>query len=69
MLDIARYKSDNPTAVIQNLMRNKDTVEFLSIHNPNSNPLEFERVRKQVGLNVFPFADKMDKRSQKDYKG
>jgi hypothetical protein len=38
-------------------MRNRNTVEFLAIwetlHNPNFNPLEFEGVRKEAGLNAF----------------
>ena len=29
LTDIARYKSDDPTAVIQNWMRNRDVIEFL----------------------------------------
>ena len=57
LTDIARYKSDDPTAVIQNWMRNRDTVEFLglweTLHNPDFNPLEFEGFRKQAGLNAF----------------
>lgn len=57
LTDIARYKSDDPTAVIQNWMRNRDTVEFLglweSLHNPDFKPLEFEGVRMQAGLNAF----------------
>ena len=40
-----------------NWMRNRNTVEFLCIwetlHNPNFNPLEFERFRKEAGLNAF----------------
>ena len=57
LTDIARYKSDDPTAVIQNWMRNRDTVEFLglweSLHNPDFKPLEFEGFRMQAGLNAF----------------
>ena len=38
-------------------MRNRNTVEILGIwetlHNPNFNPLEFEGVRKEAGLNAF----------------
>lgn len=30
MTDIARYKSDDPTAVIQNWLRNRDVIEFLN---------------------------------------
>lgn len=37
MTDIVKYKSDDPTAVIQNWMRNRDVIEFLglweSLHN------------------------------------
>ena len=31
LTDIARYKSDDPTAVIQNWMRNRDVLEFLGL--------------------------------------
>ena len=38
-------------------MRNRNTVEFLGIwetlYNPNFNPLEFEGIRKEAGLNAF----------------
>ena len=57
LTDIARYKSDDPTAVIQNWMRNRDTVEFLglweTLHNPDFKLLEFEGFRMQAGLNAF----------------
>ena len=46
MTDIARYKSKDPAAVIQNWMRNRDVIEFLGLwerlHNPDFPPLEFE---------------------------
>ncbi len=29
--DIAKYKSDTPTAVIQNWIRNRETLEFLGL--------------------------------------
>ena len=56
--DIARQKNaTDPNGVIANWMRNRNTVEFLGIwetlHNPNFNPLEFEGVRKEAGLNAF----------------
>lgn len=42
LTDIARYKSDDPTAVIQNWMRNRDVIEFLGLwerlHNSEFNP-------------------------------
>lgn len=50
-MDMAQYKSDNPTAVIQNWMRNRDVMDFGELwerlHNPDFKPLEFEGVRKQ----------------------
>ena len=56
--DIARQKNVvDPNGVIGNWMRNRNTVEFLGIwetlHNPDFNPLEFEGVRKEAGLNAF----------------
>lgn len=62
LTDIARYKSDDPTAVIQNWMRNRDVIEFLGLwerlHNPDFNPLEFEGFRKQAGANAFTMSPK-----------
>ena len=62
LTDIAKYKSDDPTAVIQNWMRNRDVIEFLglweSLHNPNFNPLEFEGFRNQAGANAFTMSPK-----------
>ncbi len=62
LTDIARYKSDDPAAVIQNWMRNRDVLEFLGLweklHNDNFNPLEFEGVRKQAGANAFTMSPK-----------
>jgi len=55
--DIAKYKSDDPTAVIGNWMRNRNTVEFLGVwetlYNSDFKPLEFERFRGEAGLNAF----------------
>ena len=54
---IARYKSDDPTAVIGNWMRNRNTIEYLGIwetlYNPGFKPLEFDGFRKEAGLNAF----------------
>ena len=62
LTDIARYKSDDPAAVIQNWMRNRDVIEFLGLwerlHNPDFNPLEFEGFRKQAGANAFTMSPK-----------
>lgn len=57
LTDIARYKSDDPNAVIGNWLRNRNTIEYLgiweSLYNPNFKPLEFEGFRKEAGLNAF----------------
>ena len=62
LTDIAKYKSDDPTAVIQNWMRNRDVIEFLglweSLHNPHFKPLEFEGFRNQAGANAFTMSPK-----------
>ena len=62
LTDIAKYKSDDPTAVIQNWMRNRDVIEFLglweSLHNPDFKPLEFEGFRNQAGANAFTMSPK-----------
>ena len=60
--DIARYKSDNPTAVIQNWMRGRDVIEFLGLwellHNSNFKPLEFEGFKNEAGANAFTMSPK-----------
>ena len=58
LTDIAKFKnSEDPNGVIANWMRNRNTVEFLGIwetlYNPNFNPLEFEWIKKEAGLNAF----------------
>ncbi len=57
LTDIARHKSDDPTAVIGNWMRNRNTIEYLGIwetlYNPGFKALEFEEFRKEAGLNAF----------------
>lgn len=61
--DIAKYKtSENPGYVIQNWMRNRNTVRFLGLwenfHNPSFNYLEFEAIEKEAGLNSFVLTPK-----------
>lgn len=56
--DIARFKDPQRTDyIIQNWLRNRNTLEFLGIwerlNNPGFNPIEFEGFRKQAGLNSF----------------
>lgn len=62
LTDIARYKSDDPNAVIGNWLRNRNTIEYLgiweSLYNPNFKPLEFEGFRKEAGLNAFTLSPK-----------
>jgi hypothetical protein len=57
LTDIARFKSEDPSAVISNWMRNRNTIEYLGIwetlNNPEFKPLEFEGFRRQAGLNAF----------------
>jgi len=57
LTDIAKYKSDEPTATISNWMRNRNTIEYLGIwetlYNSEFKPIEFEGFRKQAGLNAF----------------
>lgn len=57
LTDIAKTKSDDPTAVIGNWMRNRMTIEYLglweNLNNPDFNPIEFEGFRKEAGLNAF----------------
>jgi len=53
LTDIAKYKDpERAEFVIQNWMRNKNTIEYLglreAIHNPTFNPLEFEGFRNQA---------------------
>lgn len=62
LTDIARYKSDEPTAAIQNWMRNKDTIEFLGLWEKLNNPVfkhrEFEGFKTQAGANAFTMSPK-----------
>ena len=58
LTDIAKYRNDNdPRFVIQNWMRNRNTVEFLAVweelHNPDFNRVQFDAVRSEAGLNRF----------------
>src|SRR5574344_2130870 len=57
LTDIAKFKTNEPNAVIANWLRNRNTIEDLRIwetlYNPNFNPLEFEGFKKEAGLNAF----------------
>jgi len=63
LTDIARYRdASNMDAIIQNWLRNRNTIELLgfweTMYNPNFKPLEFEGFRKQAGLNSFVLTPK-----------
>ncbi len=58
LTDIARYKNDDdPRFVIQNRMRNRNTIEFLGVweqlHNPDFSRVQFDTFRNESGLNRF----------------
>lgn len=58
LTDIAKYKnSDDPRFVIQNWMRNRNTLEFIglweALNNPNFNRVQFDTFRNEAGLNRF----------------
>ena len=55
LTDIARYKSDDPTAVIQNWMRNRDVIEFLGLWERLHNGL-----KRQMPLVSFQKQDAME---------
>ena len=56
--DIARYKDAERTDyLISNWLRNRNTIEFMGIweqiNNPGFNPIEFDGIKKEAGLNSF----------------
>ncbi len=63
LTDIARYKDKERTEyVVQNWMRNRDTIEFLGIwenlYNPNFKHIEFDVFKNQAGANSFSLTPK-----------
>lgn len=63
LTDIAKSKNpDHPDDLIRNWLRNRNTLELLGIweqlHNPDFNPVEFDGIRKQAGLNSFTLTPK-----------
>ena len=63
LTDIARYRdSERSDYIIQNWLRNRNTIELLGfweqIYNPNFKPIEFDGFRKQAGLNSFALTAK-----------
>lgn len=58
LTDIARHKDSKRTDyLISNWLRNRNTIEFLgiweSLNNSEFNPIEFDGIRKNAGLNSF----------------
>lgn len=63
LTDIARYKNpEHPDDLIRNWLRNRNTLEFLGVwerlNNPKFNPVEFDGIKSQAGLNSFALAPK-----------
>lgn len=62
LTDIAKYKSEDPAATIQNWLRGRDVIEFLglweTLHNPDFKPLEFEGFKSRAGSNAFTLSPK-----------
>lgn len=63
LTDIAKSKNpEHPDDLIRNWLRNRNSLELLGIwehlHNPNFNPVEFDGIRKQSGLNSFTLTPK-----------
>jgi hypothetical protein len=63
LTDIARYKDAKRTDyIIQNWLRNRNTIELLgfweTINNPDFKPIEFEGFRNKAGLNSFVLTSK-----------
>ena len=58
LTDMARSANPRTDVVLQNWLRNKNTVAFLGLweilhNNPNFNPIEFEGISQKTGLNTF----------------
>lgn len=63
LTDIARYKNaDRTDDLVRNWLRNRNTLEFLGLweqlNNPAFNPVEFDGIKTQAGLNSFTLTAK-----------
>ena len=63
LMDIARFKDpDGIDDLIRNWLRNRNTLEFLGVwerlNNPRFNPVEFDGIKIQAGLNSFTLTAK-----------
>lgn len=63
LTDIARHKNaDRTDDLVRNWLRNRNTLEFLGLweqlNNPAFNPVEFDGIKTQAGLNSFTLTAK-----------
>ena len=63
LTDIAKSRNpDHPDDLIRNWLRNRNTLELLGIweqlHNASFNPVEFDGIKQQAGLNSFTLTPK-----------
>jgi hypothetical protein len=63
LTDIARYKNpDRTDDLVRNWLRNRNTLEFLGLweqlNNDGFNPVEFDGIKTQAGLNSFTLTAK-----------
>lgn len=64
LTDMARYRDGERTNyIIQNWMRNRNTIEFLGLweqlNNPDFKRIEFDAFRNQAGINSFTLTPKL----------
>ena len=64
LTDIAKFKNANHSDdVVRSWLRNRNTIEFLGVweklNNPGFNPVEFDGIRIEAGLNSFALTPKM----------
>lgn len=56
-LYVQNKNTDNPRFVVQNWMRNRNTLEFIGLwevlNNKNFNRVQFDTFRNEAGLNRF----------------
>ncbi len=64
LTDMARYRdAERTNYIIQNWMRNRNTIEFIGLweqlNNPDFKRIEFDAFRNQAGLNSFTLTPKL----------
>ena len=63
LTDITRFNNpERSNDLVRNWLRNRNTVEFLGVwerlNNPGFNPIEFDGIKIQAGLNSFVLTPK-----------